>query len=206
MTQSSVPSRLRRFGHSCGQHAVACVDICISCCSCLVWLDVIWETWTSTNATVNCRAGLPSVCRLVVISANSGSEIKQMRVDSCLSWPSCLCSVSRSKCILSLLQSHCLRGEQWEGPRAFPQPRVNSCTPGPDRQKSRLCLQSCWGTVIQWQEIVALSNEAGMLCFGLQRAVFWFQQYIEIKMLYVILKDYRSQKIKARASHVFLQH
>lgn len=139
------------------------------------------------------------MCRLVVVSANSGSEIKQMRVDSCLSCPSCLCSVSRSKFILSLLQSHCLCGEQWEGLWTFPQPRVNGCTPSPDRQKSRLCLQSCWGTVIQQQEIVALSNEMGMLCLG-------FSSILKIKMLYVILKDYRSQNIKARASHVFLQH
>lgn len=62
------------------------------------------------------------------------------------------------------------------------------------------CVCSLAGeTVIQRQEIVALSNEMGMLCFG-------FSSILKIKMLYVILKDYRSQKIKARASHVFLQH
>lgn len=116
-----------------------------------------------------------------------------MRVDSCLSCPSCLCSVSRSKFILSLLQSHCLCGEQWEGLRAFPQPRVNGCTPSPDRQKSRLCLQSCWGN----------SDTAAGNCSPEQwngNVVFWFQQYIENQN--VVRNSKRLQKPKDKSKSI----
>lgn len=63
-------------------------------------------------------------------------------------------------------------------------------------------VQSCWGA-IQEQEIVALSNETGVLGLGLQRAVFWFQQDFGNEK--VVRNWKRLQKIKAGESHMFLQ-